>query len=377
MTTKSPEMTFDQLLSNAKFRHEDLNPIDRQSKLGNIRLILANPDQVQEKDFAPRWGMTSPGIEGFPDVVEFSDHALGQFCSKKMLDFNPSLLNRLRPDYAFRDVNHLLEFDLPEKGSYIRMIHGSADGITATARAILGSRFTPLDDLELLTVCDEFLKDGIVRYHGNTGRTSHFTVTFPSERRADGVEPGIHIANSEVGVRSVTIQSVLFREICNNILPRIDMLGGFGQDRGGDIYIRDSDVAHDLKGARKGIVEGGWRFIHIGNHDKLQTFVKNAVEEATAKENPMLAMWDRGLSQIVDDPAQALRQIAKLSKLPKEDHDTAVNAFALESYESGPDFANTVTGVANAFTRAANGQEEAEKRYHFQVAGANAFRLLN
>lgn len=375
--TTATNIRFADLVRKVQVRHEDLNPIDRESKLGRFRFILANPDEVNNENFNPRWGITSPGVSGFPGVAELSPHAIGQFCSRSMLDYNPRLLGRLRPDYVFEDLNYLLQHDVADKGSFVRMIHPSEDNSTAIARAILGSRFTPLDDLELLTVCDEFLRDGIVRFHGFTGLTSHFTVTFPSEVRPDGIEPGVHIANSECGVRSVTIQSVLFRRVCTNVLPRIDMQGDFGQFRGGNLYIRDGDGDHNITGARRGIVEGGWRFIHVGNHDKLRGFVKQAVEEATDTDNPLLEMWDKGLEQRIDDPIKAIERVARMSRLSKEERDVAATGFAFEAEASGMDFAATVTGVANAFTRAANWQEDIEKRYQFQVAGANAFQILN
>ncbi len=377
------EMKFDALVQMAKVRHEDLNPVDRSSKLGSLRFVLANSEEAIEtaktgnaSKFAPRWGLQSPGVAGFPGILELSTHAIGQFCSRSMLDFNQRLLNRLPPQSVFHDMNYLLANDVGDKMSLLRMVHGSEDNSTAMARAILGSRFTPLDDLELLTVAGEYLQDAVVRFHGTTGLTSHFTATFPSESRGDGVEPGIHIANSEVGVRSVTIQAVLFRKICTNVLPRIDMMGDFGQSKSGNLYLRDGDGAHNLSGARKGTVEGGWRFIHTGNHERLSEFVKNAVEEATSASNPMLEMWDKGLGVKVDDPAKALERIAKLSSLGKDDHAAVVNAHTEEAAVSGLDFANSVTGIANAFTRAANGQTDAEKRYDFQMAGARTFSVF-
>lgn len=377
------EMKFNDLVAMAKVRHEDLNPVDRTSKLGSLRFVLANSQEAIETakagkadKFVARWGLQSPGVAGFPGILELSPHAIRQFCSRGMLDFNQRLLERLPPQSVFDDMNYLLANDVGDKMSFLRMVHGSEDGSTATARAILGSRFTPLDDLELLTVAGEYLQDAVVRFHGTSGLTSHFTATFPSESRGDGVEPGIHIANSEVGVRSVTIQAVLFRKVCTNVLPRIDMMGDFGQSKSGDIYVRDGEGTHSFTGARKGTVEGGWRFIHTGNHERLSEFVKNAVEEATSADNPMLAMWDKGLGQKVDDPAKALERIAKLSSLGKDDHTAVVNAHTEEAAVSGLDFANSVTGIANAFTRAANKVEDVEKRYDFQMAGARTFSVF-
>jgi hypothetical protein len=381
--TTATEMKFDDLVNMAKVRHEDLNPVDRSSKLGRLRFALANPQEAIEmakagnaETFIPQWGLQSPGVAGFPDILELSPHAIRQFCSRSMLDYNQRLLERLPADSVFADMNYLLANDVGDKMSFLRMVHGSEDGSRATARAILGSRFTPLDDLELLSVARDYLQDAVVRFHGFSGMTSHFTASFPSESRSDGVEPGIHIANSEVGVRSVTIQAVLFRKICTNVLPRIDMMGDFGQSKSGNIYVRDGEGDHNMTGARRGTIEGGWRFIHTGSHERLSEFVKNAVEEATSADNPMLEMWDKGLGQRIDDPAKALERIAKLSQLGKDDHAAVVNAHTEEAAVSGLDFANSVTGIANAFTRAANAQEDSEKRYDFQMAGARTFSVF-
>lgn len=379
------DTTVDQLLEILKFRQEDMNPLDRQSKFGKVRLILGNPDDTMvdgrvNEQFAPEWALTSPGVSAFPDVVTLSNHALAQLCSKKNLHYPKELMERLPVPNVFADVNDLLANHMGDKDGYFRMVH--SDGVRAELRAVMGGRFTPLDDLEILEAVADILNDagGVVRYHGISNLSSHFTVTFPDlTRDSDGLEPGIHLGNSETGVRSLTVQSVLFRQICTNVLPRIDMAGDFGRGANGNLYVRDTDDAHDMTGARKGVVESGWRFVHMGDRNKLREFVKNAVEEAVQTDNPMLKAWDEGLSVKIDDPVKAMGRIARLSKLTKDDTTMAQSALLGEAAVSGTDFTNTVTGLANGFTRAGNHDDITnEKRYQFQIAGANAFKhLLN
>ena len=60
----------------------------------------------------------------------------------------------------------------------------------------------------------------------------------------------------------------------------------------------------------------------------------------------------------------------------RDDHAAVVNAHTEEAAVSGLEFANSVTGIAIAFTRAGNGRTDAEKRYDFQMAGARTFSVF-
>jgi hypothetical protein len=56
---------------------------------------------------------------------------------------------------------------------------------------------------------------------------THISVPWPADSH-EGRSDGIHIANSEVGVRSVTNQAIVYRPACANILPALGR--GDGED---------------------------------------------------------------------------------------------------------------------------------------------------
>lgn len=367
MTTLIQERPFSVAVDEARHRVEVMNPIDRTSVLERLAFFKADNGQA--------WTLKPVVADGkgqmlMPDTINLSDHAVRQLM--EMVGYSTKLLETLPKENVFRDVNYLMQTHVKEKTGFIRMVNGNE------ARAILSGRFTPLDDLELLEICADYLQDAVIRYHGVGEMSSHLTVTFPNDVTDDGVEPGIHIANSEVGSRAITIQSVLFRRICTNVLPRIfqgDKDATFGQGKNGNLYERLTDGAHDLTGARSGVVQTGWRFTHRGDANALRAFVADSIADAKNSYDPMLQQWKEGLRKAIENPAKAIEALGKKNKLTKEELLSVLNAHTEEAAVSGTDFSNSLTGVVNGFTRAANGAP-IEQRYKLQVAGASGFVYL-
>lgn len=356
---------FETVVNEVADRVEALNPIDRQSQMQ--KLAFKRDNDARSWVIEPM--QSHEGVQVVP-TMHLSDYALRQFIN--LVGYKTDLLETLPPSFVFNDVNYLMQYAQAEKQAFIRLIHGDH------TRAVLGGRFTPMDDLELLEICGDYLQDATVRFHSIGELTSHITVTFPGETREDGIEPGLHIANSEVGARAITIQAVLFRRICANVLPRVDMGGSdFGIGKGGKLYTRGSGGDSHYGNARSGIVESGWRFIHQGDPNRLRAFVSDAISDVRSSHELMIERWRIGLQTRIDDAAKAIETISKGNGLTQEQMRAVLNAHAEEREVSGGDFANTVTGVVNGFTRAANGQEDAEDRYKLQVAGASGFIYLN
>ncbi len=359
------EQPFNEMVEQVADRVKETNPIDRQTLMQKLAF-------KKDKDkgiwiLEPLAG--HDGLQLTPDI-EMSDHALRQFMG--LVDYKADLLEKLPSEFVFNDVNYLMQYAVPKKSAFIRLIHGNQ------ARAILGGRFTPMDDLELLSICSDFLEGGVVRFHSFGDFSSHITVTFPDETRDDGVEPGLHIANSEVGSRAITIQAVLFRKICANVLPRVDMGGSdFGVGKNGAIYTSGSGGDSHYGNARKGVIESGWRFIHQGDANRLRAFVSDAISDVRNSHEVMIERWRDGLLKRIEDAAKAIETVSKGNKLTQEQMRAVLNAHAEEREVSGGAFANGVTGIVNGFTRAANGQEHAEDRYRLQIAGASGYTYLN
>lgn len=72
-----------------------------------------------------------------------------------------------------------------------------------------------------------------------------------------------------------------------------------------------------------------------------------------------------------------IEAVVNANSLSKDDLLAAMAAYGEEKAISGSDFSDSVTGIANAFTRAANLMENNEDRYRMQVAGASTFVYVN
>ena len=233
-----------------------------------------------------------------------------------------------------------------------------------TARAILGSQFQPLDDHELLGAAEKHLEGAEVAYSafGETG--THLTAVWP-KLNDEGLMRGIHVANSEVGMRAITIEAVVYRPQCKNILPAVG-LAHMGD--GDQAYAQGRSYYTSKTKAYRGDAKYGWRMVHRGDTGRLNAFVRDAIEDAGRQYETAIARWRQGLQTLIPDPIQAIEDISKKGQLTVDQYRASLNAWA----ESRADFGPCVTGVANAFTLAAQSEDDPEQRYALQAAGTYA-----
>ena len=342
MTTAT--RTFDDVVVEAKQRAIELNPLDRWSSLDRFEFVPIE-DENRRAHLKPLEG-TSPGLP----PLQLSEHALRQLMAR--VDYPIKLLDRLPAKLNHLSVNWLLQHYLGEREALIRTVRGNL------ARAVLGSRYTPLDDVELLALAAPYMEGALVRWEAFGELGTHISVSWPADAQ-DSLERGIHIANSEVGVRSVTIQAILYRPACANILPALG--GGDGED----IYRRRSPFNRSR--GQLGTMAGGWRFIHTGDKDRLATFVKDAIKDTRRQYDAVLARYQAGLEKQVD-AISCIEELSKEGDLTREQMKRTLEAFAQE-------YSPTVTGVANAFTRAARYEEDPEERYFMQSLGTAALHI--
>ncbi len=336
--------TFDEAAAEAQRRTVELSPVDRWSSLDKFE-FLPTEGENKRAYLKPLEGMPL----GLPPL-QLSEHALRQLMGR--VDYPVKLLDRLPAKLNHLSVNWLLQHYLAEREALIRTVRGNI------ARAVLGSRYTPLDDAELLTLATPYMEGALVRWEAFGELATHISVSWPTDSQ-DGLERGVHIANSEVGVRSVTIQAILYRPACANILPALG--GGDGED----IYRRRSPFNRNR--AQLGSMAGGWRFIHTGDKDRLAAFVKDAIEDTRRQYDALLARYRAGLEKEID-AIGAIEGLSKESDLTREQMKRTLEAFAQE-------YSPTVTGVANALTRAARYEEDPEERYHMQSLGTAALHV--
>ena len=93
-------------------------------------------------------------------------------------------------------------------------------------RAVLSDRYSPLDNAELLDLLLPMLEPHhLVDWLSLEEEGLHLRVVDPKRTRdvlpGDGLSVGIHIANSEVGFRSLRVDALVYRLVCTNGLIRL------------------------------------------------------------------------------------------------------------------------------------------------------------
>lgn len=348
--------TFTQVLTEVQDSTMAKQPLDRWGSLNKFEFLpIEENNKVVKTTLKPMSDPeTKQPLVALP-TLELSDYALGQLLQR--VDYSQKLITRLPAKAIWFDVNWLMQ-NVGEREALIRTINGNM------ARAILGSRYTPLDDVELYAIVAPYVRGALVRWESITDVSSHISISWP-DTDENGLQRGIHIANSEVGLRAVSIRAILYKDMCNNIVPA----GGYDE-----VYTRKNPFsngkAHDLKGAQKAVSESGWRFIHTGDKERLQNFVRDAIEDSKAQYEGLLARYNAGLQRTVD----GIGVIVEFGK--KQDLSQAQLRSVLEAYAQDYDpKKNTVTGVAMAFTAAAQHEQDAEERYHMQAVGSEVLKV--
>ncbi len=95
-----------------------------------------------------------------------------------------------------------------------------------SVRGVLAERYAPLDNADILEILTPMLEPHYqVGWFALTDESMHLRVVDPRLAREvlpnDRLIAGIHLANSEVGKRAVTVDALVFRLVCSNGLVRL------------------------------------------------------------------------------------------------------------------------------------------------------------
>ena len=259
-------------------------------------------------------------------AITMKPHALKQYLTR--LEYPPKLYERLPAKLNIFNLNWLQQHGGYEKGVQFRVQDGNE------MRALMSQYYQPMDTLEVLTMAEPLLADGLVRWYFDDDLTFHMSVSFPSTatelKVGDVVEQGIHFSNSEVGVRSVTIAAYVYRLRCKN--------GAIG---GGD-----GDV---------------FRFRHVGSGDRLREMVTAAIESTKLEATRILAQFKDALTVAIDQPFEYLEKQFKERNLTQEQLKASLDALMGEP-EKGNLF-----GISQSVSAAAQ-RFEGEQSYELQRA---------
>lgn len=261
-------------------------------------------------------------------AVDLRPHAMDQLLAR--LDFNKRLYQRLPGKMNLLAINWLIQNER-ERQALLRIQDGDQ------CRALLSGQYETFDTLQLLQELVPLCGGAKVRVAYDDELTFHLSLTFPNTatevKRGDILESGIHISNSEVGLRSVTVAGYVYRLVCSNGI-----------------------ISH-------GNGDGGmFRFRHTGDGDNLRDRVRSAVESTFLDAQKITAQFQNALNIAITDPATRLQQVVEDNNLSKDDYKAMLDRFMEEPEQN-------LFGVVNAITAAAR-DEEGEKSYELQRIAA-------
>jgi hypothetical protein len=253
------------------------------------------------------------------------------------LDFDKRTFDHMSdvPKLPVLNLNHFIQNVRGDREVCLRMQDGNM------VRAVVSPDYQPFDRLDLVSILEPFTDDAVVRWHSDDDLNFHLSVSFPKTateiRVGDVVEHGIHVAVSEVGLRSAQVAGFLYRLRCSN-----GMIGG------GD--------------------GGFFRFRHTGDGDRMRDAVKAAIATVKMESEKITAQFKLSLGVAVNDPAGMLAKVVKEKNLTQEQFKASLNALL------GDSDAHTLFGVSNALSGAAH-NFEGEKSFELQRASVDVLAL--
>lgn len=264
--------------------------------------------------------------DGYDNGLAFSPWAMGQACQK--LGLPTAYFKKCPPALQDSNFNYwnqthevIRQFnkaDVDPDETWLLRAKGG------TVRGVLSPRYSRLDNKQLMDILFPMLKHR--NYHVGliqlTGEALHLRLVDPMIARdvlpGDRLMVGIHIANSEVGLRAVTVDALVFREVCTNGLIR-------------------------RLGHRSLLRQ---RHIHV-NENKFEQMLEYAISEAVMVAAGFIEQMVLAVKTPVANPDWAIDHLAQLWNLPK----ATVEMVKFTLY--GESQAGTLYGLVNALTQSA------------------------
>ena len=306
------EVAYEELLSYLMGWEKEHAPFDVVSKLPHYEFRAQNGGHLQP-------------LANLPALREFNlnEHSLEQMLQR--MDFPVRFFRRLPPGLQYASVNWLVQNGAYDRDVLLRVIDSNV------VRAMLSSKYEPFDHLVLVKLLEPYVGGGEIRWQYLDEDVLHLSVSFPHKaaeiRVGDVVETGVHVSNSEVGLRSVTIAAYVFRLKCKN--------GVIGRD-GGAVY----------------------RFRHVGDNDRLRQMVESALADVWMEAESIVAKYKLALQKKVEHPSDVIQSVCKEKALTQDEYKAVLNSFFEEPGDS-------YFEISQGFSRAAQ-KLPAERSYELQ-----------
>lgn len=277
--------------------------------------------------------------DGYDNGLYLSPWALSQACQKIRVPAAyfrrcPADLQDMQFNYWIKQQEmwrHLAE--QPEEAWLIR-----SKG--TVIRGVLSPRYTKLDNANLLSTLAPILEDSRLRVAMATlsPESFHLRLVDPSLARAvlpgDTLMAGVHLANSEVGRRAVTVDALVFRLVCTNGLIRL---------------VKGKSLLHQRH--------------FFASEEKFQEKLGVALREAVTVSAGFLERIQQATSVAVPDVQQAISALSERWEL--SDSTQELIRFHLLA-ETSVQQQETLYGLANAITAAAQ-RLPVDERYELEV----------
>jgi hypothetical protein len=207
-----------------------------------------------------------------------------------------------------------------------------------TLRGVLSDRYQKLDNSAFIEHVQPLLDSRLqVKWFALTDESLHLRLVDPTLSREilkdDRVMVGLHISNSEVGKRAVTVDAMVFRLVCSNGLIRL---------------IRGKSLLHQ-------------RHIAVSSY-QLKLSLEKAMGEALTTAAGLLERMAQSTEEHVDDVESAIEQVRDTWHLSDAFGERVKGALLQEP----PSQHETLFGLTNAFTQAAQSLAP-DERYGVEV----------
>lgn len=311
-------------------------------------LTLDEAQQKVREDDLGKWDVTVPrnalnlydGRLSFQDEIgnrelSFSPWATGQFCNR--LGIPAPYFRKCPLHLQDTQANYWLREGVQKEGEQWLLRAREHD-----LRAVLSERYSPLDNRTLLDELHTLLPSHYrVDWFGISDESLHLRVVDPARYREvlpnDALTVGIHLANSEVGFRSVTVDALVYRLVCTNGLIRL------------------------VKG--KSLMRQ--RHLHVSPTCFVGA-LGEAIECALQESESFLEELQRATQTPVPHVVEVMEKIGEKWHLSEEVQQTAQKALLQEPASQQ----ESLYGLVNAYTAAAQRLPD-EMRYDLEVLAGN------
>lgn len=244
-------------------------------------------------------------------------------------------LDRCPDDLARDNLNYWIEQEARNRDALFCRFAGDS------VRAIFSERYTPIDNMEVLSKMLDYGFDPESEVHLSLD-AQMMAVKVPEYGRTfrisenDKVVPGISIENSEVGLLSVSIEAYYFRLICTNGL------------------------------IQKTAVDARFRHVSRKIMDEFPIVLENVISKSRHSQTQFMISTETQ----VGNPESTIETFASQFQIPRDEAEIVKQAYYLEQ-------GGTMFHIINAFTRAAQNRELSTIASHrLERVGGNILGML-